>query len=107
MTNSRGRNREAKKSGHSKMVMSSEGRRPTRRIYSMKGYFRSIHQDNQDCACERGHGISKNFPGSSPLESTVDSQRVMAELDLLIFMEMVGLTILSFSIRGCSFRYNP
>lgn len=89
------------------MIMSSEGRRSTRRVYSMKGYFRSIHQDDQDCACGRGHGISKNFPGSSPLKSRVGSQRVMAELGLLIFKEMVGLTILSFSIRGRSFHYNP
>lgn len=98
MTNSRGRNREAKGREHSKMIMSIEGRRSTRKVYSLKGYFRSIHQDNQDYACERDHGISKNFPGSSPLKSRVGSQRVMAELGLLIFMRMVGLTILSLAL---------
>lgn len=79
------------------MIMSIEGRRSARRVYSLKGYFRSI-QDNQDHACERGRGISKNFPGSSPLKSRVGSQRVMAELGSLIFMKMVALTILSLAL---------
>ena len=83
MTNSSGRNKEAERNGHSKMIVSHEARRSTRKVASMEDPFRSIHQDNQDCAHERGRGISKNFPGDSLLKSRVGSRRVITELSLL------------------------
>lgn len=80
MTNSRGKNKEAEKIGHSGVTVSPEAGRSTRRAYSMESPFSPIHQGHQDHACDRGSGISKNFHSDCPLKGKTESQRVITEL---------------------------
>lgn len=68
------------------MVVSHESRRSTRRTYSMEGPFSPTHQSHQDCAYDRGDGISKNFHDDSPLKGKVVCRMVFTELGSSIFM---------------------